>query len=1380
MGIRNISRRFMLIFCVLLLAVSLAFAFVACSPGNEEGNADYYLSMASGNWQTFSSKESIPESLHFKSQGNEVYKLSINLAEGELFTVNKLNSNEKYGYEQLFTVAEDLTSGENGSVRVAHGGAFDLFYDAVENVITYSYHAPAPSPVNGVLLDKKELSMELNSTAQLVATVQPDNAENKSVTWSSSDDGIVAVTQDGAITAVGYGTATITATTVQNSYTATCAVTVVKHISGIRFDRDSLALTAEGQERTLRLSFSPTGVTNTQYSLQITEGEDVISATKGEDGVVTVSGLKVGQAVLKAVSDENADYTAVCTVTVYDAGTVLVDMPQYTQTMIDETTEIKVALENATIQNIEWSVGSSSVATVEKTDGSTATITGVDFGSTVVTATITDTNGDQYVATCNVLVSDAYYFIYGYNLGASDWDFQDYISDRDAAEAADILFVESATRGVYTLTRHFTPDQGFQIIFPKVANYTEYDQTSQKDIWNKNIPSQWVATSNYYLAGASDRQYVTNTTTYFCVNTSGTYTVTLDLARVGAKVSIKVVSLDVESTNISLNDGDVVLKSGDSANFDFSVNPSAAMFTEEQVEVKLDSAYSDFAQYVDYVLNFADRTISVTAKGTILDEFTVTLTLTVRDVSASVDLYVLPSDTDKTPVSEVTFDQSKYEHNVNNGEGNWTTQVKASADAAATNGQVRYYDVTDYDAYPGSSVHAVVNEITGEVTAKSLGTYKIMAVALDDPTKTATVEVLFYSDVFYMVGQGYGTWDALAQSYTTLEGTSKEKYAFTKDAESNSIYTLNYETSKFGFGTSQQMKIVFLGIDLQWDGQITAANIAQEFSNVYYGWHVAELSGGEGDVVPGENSNIQIMKSGVYTLTIDLSRPSPMLIVNRDDRDLAKDYVLEYNGSSELHQGDSVSAELVTVPFKHYQNSDVTVEFDGNDGYLSYTFDSEVNVLTFTVDKVEHSEDKTVTVRVTADGDTQTLTFKIVAEHHLELAQDDDAHWYRCTDNGCDYIENDQGEEGKTSSHSKGTSLSADADGHFYACSVCGRKFNFEPHKYELNNGVFDFEESKMGECTKCHYKLFVIEGNTLVEYHGKAAIVAVPSNVTVIGDHAFDGHSELEQITYSNSLSSIGAYAFAGCTSLQKITIPNRVLTIGEFAFKGCSAEISWGTEGNPNPNITEFAANVFNGYSGTTLTIPNKVKKIGQYAFANSKITSIKVPNSVTSLGYHAFDNCVDLEYVTLGTGLSQISDNTFYGCSSLKVVLIRGTVFYQIGISAFVGCNSLQAVYIERDASNFKGSNPSVSNPWTRFAGNNILRGKLYFYTTSANPSMADYSAYEGFLAGFWHYSDATHKDIDHIEVVSGEPATATISTPTALAVGGDKRKLVAPVK
>ena len=77
--------------------------------------------------------------------------------------------------------------------------------------------------VTGVSLDKNELALKTGDTAKLTATVTPDNATDKTVRWTSSDETIATV-QDGAVTAVKEGKATITAKA--GDMEATCEVTV--------------------------------------------------------------------------------------------------------------------------------------------------------------------------------------------------------------------------------------------------------------------------------------------------------------------------------------------------------------------------------------------------------------------------------------------------------------------------------------------------------------------------------------------------------------------------------------------------------------------------------------------------------------------------------------------------------------------------------------------------------------------------------------------------------------------------------------------------------------------------------------------------------------------------------------------------------------------------------------------------------------------------------------------------------------------------------------------------------------------------------------------------------------------------------------------------
>ena len=85
--------------------------------------------------------------------------------------------------------------------------------------------------VTSVSLDKANLELTEGETAQLTATVQPGNASNQTVTWSTSDASVATV-ENGVVRATGRGTATITVTTVDGSFTADCTVTVSRYSTG--------------------------------------------------------------------------------------------------------------------------------------------------------------------------------------------------------------------------------------------------------------------------------------------------------------------------------------------------------------------------------------------------------------------------------------------------------------------------------------------------------------------------------------------------------------------------------------------------------------------------------------------------------------------------------------------------------------------------------------------------------------------------------------------------------------------------------------------------------------------------------------------------------------------------------------------------------------------------------------------------------------------------------------------------------------------------------------------------------------------------------------------------------------------------------------------
>lgn len=83
-------------------------------------------------------------------------------------------------------------------------------------------------PVEGVTLDKNKITLKVGETYKIKATVNPENSTNTNVVFTTSDSSIAKVDDEGLITAVAEGTATITVTTEDGAKTATCEVTVIK------------------------------------------------------------------------------------------------------------------------------------------------------------------------------------------------------------------------------------------------------------------------------------------------------------------------------------------------------------------------------------------------------------------------------------------------------------------------------------------------------------------------------------------------------------------------------------------------------------------------------------------------------------------------------------------------------------------------------------------------------------------------------------------------------------------------------------------------------------------------------------------------------------------------------------------------------------------------------------------------------------------------------------------------------------------------------------------------------------------------------------------------------------------------------------------------
>jgi uncharacterized protein YjdB len=206
----------------------------------------------------------------------------------------------------------------NGVVTAVSAGSATITVTTVDGnktatcvvTVAAAYYPSNNVAVTGVSLSPTSLSLTVGgSPSTLTATVTPNNATNKTVTWSTSDDSVATV-NNGVVTAVGGGTATITVSTQYGGKTATCAVSVTATVSGVSLNLASLSLTMGGTETaTLIATVQPAGAANKNVTWE-SSNSSVATVNNGE-----VTAVSAGNATI-TVTTEDGGKTATCVVTV--------------------------------------------------------------------------------------------------------------------------------------------------------------------------------------------------------------------------------------------------------------------------------------------------------------------------------------------------------------------------------------------------------------------------------------------------------------------------------------------------------------------------------------------------------------------------------------------------------------------------------------------------------------------------------------------------------------------------------------------------------------------------------------------------------------------------------------------------------------------------------------------------------------------------------------------------------------------------------------------------------------------------------------------------------------------------------------------------------
>ena len=329
----------------------------------------------------------------------EVSSVSLNTAtiemvEGETFSLvaTVLPKDAEYDGVTWASSNASVASVNSGTVTALKEGTATITASAGGKSATCSVKVSAKIiAVTSISLDKASLSIQVGDTETLTATIQPDNATDKAVVWTSSEDAIASVS-NGKITAHKSGKATITAKS--GTCSAECEVTVSVNTESITLDKTTLSLSV-GETAQLTATVKPDDATDKTVTWSSSD-ESVAKVDNGK-----VAALKSGKATITA---KCGDKTAYCVVTVtVPVSSMTIDKTTLSLAIGEFVTLIAtVKPDDATDKTVVWSSSDESIAKVDN-----GKVMALKIGFAIVTATAAN-----FSVSCNVTVTHPYNIIY--------------------------------------------------------------------------------------------------------------------------------------------------------------------------------------------------------------------------------------------------------------------------------------------------------------------------------------------------------------------------------------------------------------------------------------------------------------------------------------------------------------------------------------------------------------------------------------------------------------------------------------------------------------------------------------------------------------------------------------------------------------------------------------------------------------------------------------------------------------------------------------------------------------------------------------------------------------------------------------------------------
>lgn len=290
------------------------------------------------------------------------------------------------------------TVDESGMVTAIEPGECIITATSQDTGIFATCSLTVTEPVTGISLNYTDIAIYAGDKFALIPSVEPIDADNKAVTYLSSDTDIATVDENGIVTGLKGGECVILVTTVERGLVASCKVTVYEFVTSVTINEKDVKYINNGASKAFTASVTPASATNRGV---IWSSSDTNVFRVSQRGVVTAVGL--GTATITATAaDGSGIFDTIVLQSIRPVSTISVS-PSYVTVIEGQSQRVTATISpaDATIKEIEWSSSNPEIAVVDYN----GEITGVTAGICYVYAKSTD--GNDIVGTVKVTVKRA-------------------------------------------------------------------------------------------------------------------------------------------------------------------------------------------------------------------------------------------------------------------------------------------------------------------------------------------------------------------------------------------------------------------------------------------------------------------------------------------------------------------------------------------------------------------------------------------------------------------------------------------------------------------------------------------------------------------------------------------------------------------------------------------------------------------------------------------------------------------------------------------------------------------------------------------------------------------------------------------------------------